>query len=203
MLTRNKFASTTELLIATAVCGLVLAGGARGQDAPQVTQVSDPAAAPGPAPAPTGDPAVVGRVTLGHGETCDGTCDGCGPGAAHCGIWHTCLCGGPDHGYGCRFLDYHFYCMTYPVNPWYVDQRDTRVYAAAGFGAPITIPLAPTVQTQTNYSWGIPASRITPISRVAPQPGAMMGAMAPFPGVGPDGQGAPVPPVMQNPAPVR
>jgi hypothetical protein len=200
MLTRKRIASTTELLIATAVCGLVLAGSARGEDAPQVTQVSEPPAAPA-SPAP--DSATVGRATIGHGETCDGTCNGCGPGAAHCGIWHTCLCGGPDHGYGCRFLDYHLYCMTYPVNPWYYDPRDTRVYAAAGFGAPMTIPLAPTVQTQVNYSWGIPASRITPISRVAPQPGALMGAVAPFPGVGPDGPSAPVPPMVPNPAPVR
>ena len=225
MLTRKNFAQATELFIATAVCGLILAGNARGQDAPQqeasqqnapqqdasqVTQVSDqppaPAAAPapaGPAPVVTSDPAIVGRATIGHGETCDGNCNGCGPGTAHCGIWHTCLCGGPDHGYGCRFLDYHFYCMTYPVNPWYYDPRDTRVYAAAGFGAPMTVPLAPTVQTQVNYGWGIPASRITPISRVAPQPGALMGAVAPFPGVGPEGPAAPVPPVMPNPAPVR
>jgi hypothetical protein len=216
MFTRNKLAlpaaaiaqtiaaqitRKSELLTAAAVCGLLLCGNARGQDQPGAMRISAATTDQGtPAPAPEAAP--VGRVGLGHGEACDGAaCNGsCGPASSHCGIWHTGLCGGPDHGYGCRFLDYHCYSMAYPVNPWYYDPRDTRVYAAAGFGAPMTIPLAPTVQTQVNYSWGIPASRITPISRVAYQPGAMMGAMAPL--AAPYGApAAPVPPMMPTAAP--
>ena len=137
---------------------------------------------------------------IGHGEACDGDAS-CNGAPAGCGIWHTCL-SNPDHGYGCRFLDYHCYTMAYPVNPWYYDPRDTRVYAAAGFGAPMTVPIAPTVQTQVNYGWGIPASRITYISRVAPQSGAMMGAMAPFPNAY-EATAAPLPPVLPNTPPAR
>jgi hypothetical protein len=194
----------SDLPLAAAVCGLLILGSAQGDDGTGVMRITagettstPPAAAPAPEAAP------VGRVGLGHGETCD--CDAsasCSGGHSCCGIWHTCLCGGADHGYGYRFLDWNGYTLTYPVNPWYYDVRDTRVYAAAGFGAPMTVPLAPTVQTQVNYSWGIPASRITPISRVAPQPGAMMGAMAPLP-YSYGNQGAPVPPVMPNALPSR
>jgi hypothetical protein len=192
----------SELPIAAAVCGLLILSSARGDDGTGMMRIastgSTTAAPATPAPAP--EPATVGRVGLGHGEACDCNAD-CG-GHSCCGIWHTCLCGGPDHGYGCRFLDVNCYTLTYPLNPWYYDPRDTRVYAAAGFGAPMTVPLAPTVQTQVNYSWGIPASRITPISRVAPQAGAMMGAIAPLPYPYAN-QGAPAPPVMPNALPSR
>ncbi len=172
-----------------ATVGLLVVGGAYGQDSTGMMRISaaqEAQATPAPAPVPE-----VGRVGLGHGETCDGG-NACAQGSS-CGIWHCCL---KDQGYGCRFLDYHCYTMTYPVNPWYYDPRDTRVYAAAGFGAPMTVPLAPTVQTQVNYGWGIPASRITPISRVADQPGVIYGAQAPFPNVYGAGPAAPVPPVM-------
>jgi hypothetical protein len=195
MITPNR---TALSVTAVAVCTLVLGGTARAEDDPGLMPVSDsqPAAA---APTPMPESAPVGRVGLGHGEACDGDAS-CGGASAGCGIWHCCLCGGPDHGYGCRFLDWHCYNMAYPVNPWYYDPRDTRVYAAAGFGAPITIPLAPTVQTQVNYSWGIPSSRITPISRVAHREGVLMGATAPYPYIS-GGPAAPLPPVMPN-APV-
>jgi hypothetical protein len=183
-----------SLLMAAPLYGLLLLSSARGDDGTGVLRISDPPAAAASPATPAPEPTSVGRVGLGHGETCD--CDSSCGCLGHCGIWHTCL-GSPDHGYGCRFLDWHAYNMAYPVNPWYYDPRDTRVYAASGFGAPVTIPLAPTVQTQVNYSWGIPASRITPISRVAPQSGVLMGATAPFPytAVGP---AAPLPPVMPN-----
>jgi hypothetical protein len=198
MFTRKKIASSL------ATIGLLIVGSAHGQDSTGTMRISTPAtasaaadlAAPGPESAP------VGRIGLGHGEACDGDAN-CGATSVGCGIWHTCLCS-PDHGYGCRFLDWHWYTMAYPVNPWYYDPRDTRVYAAAGFGAPMTVPIAPTVQTQVNYNWGIPASRITYISRVAPQPGALMGVTAPFPnayaGPGPE---APLPPVLPTTPPAN
>ncbi len=195
-----QIAKRSELPIAAAVCGLLIFSTARGDDAGGMMRISaGETTTTAPAPAP--EAATVGRVALGHGEACD--CDAnCGTGHSHCGIWHTCLCGGAGAGYSYRFLDWHAYNMAYPVNPWYYDPRDTRVYAAAGFGAPMTIPLAPTVQTQVNYGWGIPSSRITYLSRVAPQQGAMMGAQAPLP-YSYANQAAPVPPVMPNSPPTR
>jgi hypothetical protein len=64
--------------------------------------------------------------------------------------------------------------MTYPVNPWYFDRRDGQIYAAYGYGAPMAVPLAPNVSQQYNYGWGVPSSRITRISRLAPKPGVMV-----------------------------
>lgn len=60
------------------------------------------------------------------------------------------------------------YSMVYPLNPHYVDPRDKGVYAAQGYGVPMTVPLAPVVEDSFNYSWGIPSSRLTPISRTVP-----------------------------------
>jgi hypothetical protein len=60
------------------------------------------------------------------------------------------------------------YKIVYPVNPWYFDGRDGQVYAAEGYGGPVSVPLAPVVTQQYNYGWGIPSSRITPISRPLP-----------------------------------
>jgi len=57
------------------------------------------------------------------------------------------------------------YMMTYPVNPNYADQRDSQIYAAQGYGAPMAVPLAPTVRHTYNYGWGIPSSRMTPLSQ--------------------------------------
>ncbi|MFN8706161.1 MAG: hypothetical protein ACK50J_05725 [Planctomyces sp.] len=61
------------------------------------------------------------------------------------------------------------YHMTYAHQPDYFDARDTQLYAAQGYGMPITVPLAPQVRHAYNYSAGIPASRITPISNYNPQ----------------------------------
>ncbi|HUQ71902.1 MAG TPA: hypothetical protein VM165_20395 [Planctomycetaceae bacterium] len=60
------------------------------------------------------------------------------------------------------------YARVYPQNPAYHDHRDGQIWAAQGYGVPIAVPLAPVVGHQYNYSWGTPASRLTPISRVAP-----------------------------------
>jgi hypothetical protein len=60
------------------------------------------------------------------------------------------------------------YKIVYPVNPWYFDSRDGQVYAAEQYGGPVSVPLAPVVYQQYNYGWGIPSSRITPISRPLP-----------------------------------
>ena len=69
-------------------------------------------------------------------------------------------------GGGCQ----HFgtYNLLYAANPQYFDQRDGQLYSAQGYGVPMAVPLAPNVANTYNYGWGIPSSRITPISRIAP-----------------------------------
>lgn len=61
------------------------------------------------------------------------------------------------------------YDITYADNPSYADPRDGQVYGAQGYGTHMTVPLAPTVNYQYNYSWGTPASRLTPIGQYDPQ----------------------------------
>lgn len=82
------------------------------------------------------------------------------------------------HGVGTRVLPrgcggkgcplFGAYQMVYPVNPDHFDPRDGHVHAAQGYGVPMAVPLAPVVRHQYNYSWGVPASRITHISNHAP-----------------------------------
>jgi hypothetical protein len=70
-------------------------------------------------------------------------------------------------GQGCPPIGkYH---MTYADQPDYVNPNDTQIYAAQGYGMPITVPLAPNVNHTYNYSSGIPASRITTIGNYNPQ----------------------------------
>lgn len=57
------------------------------------------------------------------------------------------------------------YTKVYSVDPWHSDVRDGRVYAAKGYGIPMTVPLPPNVEHEYNYGWGIPSSRLTPISK--------------------------------------
>ena len=59
------------------------------------------------------------------------------------------------------------YSRVYPQDPYYFDQRDGQAFAAQGYGAPIAVPLAPVVGHTYNYGWGIPSSRLTPVSRPA------------------------------------
>jgi len=61
------------------------------------------------------------------------------------------------------------YNMVYPVDPGYFDQRDGQVYAAPGYGGPVSVPLAPVVNSSYNYGWGIPSSRLTPVLHPATQ----------------------------------
>ncbi len=59
------------------------------------------------------------------------------------------------------------YSRVYPQDPYYFDQRDGQTWAAQGYGSPIAVPLAPVVGHTYNYGWGIPSSRLTPISHPA------------------------------------
>lgn len=56
----------------------------------------------------------------------------------------------------------------YAVDPNHFDPRDGRVYSAPGYGMPMAVPLAPTVHHTYNYGWGVPSSRVTPVSRPYP-----------------------------------
>ena len=60
------------------------------------------------------------------------------------------------------------YQLVYAADPNYFDPRDGQVYAAQGWGVPMSVPLAPNVRYTMNYSSGMPASRLTPISNVVP-----------------------------------
>lgn len=116
------------------------------------------------------------KTWFGHaksGAPCsgDGCLYGCNNGCEEC-------CRETKHG-----------SVVYPLNPGYYDRRDARVYSAPGYGIPIAVPLAPNVHFTYNYGWGIPSSRLTPISRVQmPQP-----SFAPAP---------PAAPATPGPAPV-
>ncbi|MCA9116505.1 MAG: hypothetical protein KDA79_15580 [Planctomycetaceae bacterium] len=62
------------------------------------------------------------------------------------------------------------YGAAYAVNPDYWDKRDSGpLYSAEGYGVPVAVPLPPVVNRSYNYGWGIPSSRLTPISRLVPQ----------------------------------
>ncbi len=65
-------------------------------------------------------------------------------------------------GVGCK--PFGQYSIVYPDNPAHFDGRDGQVYAAQGVGGPVSVPLAPNVRHAYNYGWGIPSSRLTPIS---------------------------------------
>lgn len=47
-----------------------------------------------------------------------------------------------------------------PVDRYYCDPRDTRLYSAQGYNVPVTVPLAPVCRT-CNYGWGVPSTRLT------------------------------------------
>ena len=58
------------------------------------------------------------------------------------------------------------YNITYAVDPYQFDKRDGQLYGAQGYGVPVAVPLAPNVHHTYNYSWGIPSSRLTPVTRI-------------------------------------
>ena len=60
------------------------------------------------------------------------------------------------------------YERVYAVDPHYADGRDGQVYSSQVTGVPMAVPLAPTVHHTYNYGWGVPSSRLTPVSRIVP-----------------------------------
>ncbi|QDV48099.1 hypothetical protein [Gimesia fumaroli] len=67
-------------------------------------------------------------------------------------------------GKGCA--PFGHYKMTYAVDPYQFDPRDGQLYGAQGYGVPVAVPLAPNVRHTYNYGWGVPSSRLTPVTRI-------------------------------------
>ncbi|RMG40861.1 MAG: hypothetical protein D6725_02640 [Planctomycetota bacterium] len=63
-----------------------------------------------------------------------------------------------------------FYSLVYPANPYYIDRRDTQVYANPVTGIPMVVPLPPNVEHVMHYSDDTPSSRLTRLGyRVYPR----------------------------------
>lgn len=110
-----------------------------------------------------------GHGLFGHNY---GVCPNCGRNIRWNSVRNEYVCGCNrgglfHHHSGPGYPIVGHYSVAYPVDPGYFDQRDGNVYAAPGYGGPVSIPLAPVVNYQYNYGWGIPSSRLTPISHPA------------------------------------
>lgn len=170
-------------------CTLLLAAAAPllADDAPAgVVRISKPASVTVRAQSETVIPAGSRTVVMSGDSYCpNGDCDfGYGNGRYYKYGWHHNYGSGYDMkqylrckfgyfiptgngGAGAPFMG--TYARVYPQDPSYFDQRDGQLWAAQGYGVPVAVPLAPVVGHQYNYSWGTPSSRLTPISRLAPQ----------------------------------
>ncbi len=98
----------------------------------------------------------------GHGRFCNSD-DFCNYFACKFG----CLVPSGHGGAGSPFFGH--YARVYPQDVNHFDQRDGQLYGAQGYGVPIAVPLAPVVGHTYNYGWGVPSSRLTPISHLAPR----------------------------------
>lgn len=120
-------------------------------------------------------------------DDCDDDWDDNGCGCPVCCWKRFCRClytDGPGAGGWRREIHpLGHYDMAYPVNPYHFDKRDGRIYAAQGYGHPVGVPLAPNVEHTYNYGWGVPSSRLSPVSRMPGAPGvanpAVPGAAGP------------------------
>lgn len=113
-----------------------------------------------------------GYVAYSHTHgTC---CNGCWADRWNC--WkNNCAAGRANFGARCRCSMAFLRPLTYwdagcqldiiAVNPGYAHPSDmNQGYAAQGYGSPVSVPQAPNVRSNYNYSWGLPASRLTPTS---------------------------------------
>jgi hypothetical protein len=100
----------------------------------------------------------------GHCDNCD-SCDGCRK-SKWAKLFRNPFCPSGSCGEGTPLFDK--YQITYAAQPNYFDQRDGRLYSAQGYGVPMSVPLAPNVRHTYNYGWGMPSSRLTPVSRYIP-----------------------------------
>ena len=98
----------------------------------------------------------------GHGG-CRGNCNGALAAYLRCKFGYFIPTGGG--GQGIPWAGH--YARVYPVNPYYNDPRSGQAWAAQGYGVPVSVPLAPVVGHTFEYGWGVPSSRLTPVSHPA------------------------------------
>lgn len=114
-----------------------------------------------------------GHGRFGHGRfghAYDATYDGCpNPNGQALSNYLHCKFGyfTPSGGGGQGLPWFGHYSRVYPVTPYYSDSRDGQAWSAQGYHAPISVPLAPVVAYTYEYGWGVPSSRIVPVSRPA------------------------------------
>lgn len=102
------------------------------------------------------------------GDYCDGRCHSCCSHEAMCDYFRCKFGYFIPSGAGGQGLPWvGCYSRVYPQDPYYRDSRDGQAWAAQGYGVPIAVPLAPVVGHAYDYSWGVPSSRLTPISNPA------------------------------------
>lgn len=112
------------------------------------------------------------------------------PGLCPMGVPHMMgRCGGPESCYLCSLCGIGAnanngrhglagcYEHVYALDPSYVDRRTGNVWASQQTGVPMAVPLAPNVRHTMEYGWGMPSSRLVPISRPLP-PSALYGPPA-------------------------
>jgi hypothetical protein len=97
----------------------------------------------------------------GHGHGCYGHGDGM---LNYFACKFGCFIPTGHGGAGSPYFGH--YARVYPQDVNHFDQRDGQLYSAQGYGIPIAVPLAPVVGHTYNYGWGVPSSRLTPISRM-------------------------------------
>lgn len=103
-------------------------------------------------------------------------------GCQRCGLWGRLQFNNPDNvarraefGHRVRCSLAFLRPLTYwdlglqkdmiAVDPGYTHPNDQgQIYSAQGYGMPVSVPLAPGVRQQYNYGWGLPSSRLTPLS---------------------------------------
>ena len=126
-----------------------------------------------------------GRGRCCHHGHCGKGCGPCGHGCGHCGKCGHC-CGSPvggPCGYG-KTGGLHEDCK---YNAWekrYFLRSQGKSWHSAWYdpaeGRPIALVVPPTSEFMTQYSWGVPSSRVAPIyhqfHRPYPGPGAVAGS---------------------------
>jgi len=107
----------------------------------------------------------------------------------HCGHCGPCgPCGHPVGGpcsYGCSCC-LHEHCKYYAWEKRYFLRSQGKAWHSAWYdpweGRPIALVVPPTAEFQTQYSWGVPSSRVAPIyhqfRRPYPGPGGVAGGGA-------------------------
>jgi len=83
--------------------------------------------------------------------------------AGNCQNCYGCPCHSCCLGNCFKKLSLMNHGKIHPMNPGFVDDRDTTYYSAQGYGLPVVVPMAPNVRYQYNYGWGLPSSRITKV----------------------------------------